>query len=60
VHELANHHLGKGIQVAKLSSTLSIGAFVTFIRHGDQNLQIGLEVDFKERRKGNWEELMWN
>jgi len=50
----------KWIQVAKPNSTLSIGAFATFIWHGDQNLQTGPKVDSNKRIEGHREELVWN
>ncbi len=51
--------LVKGIQVIKPNLTLFIGMFKTFVQHGDQNLQIKLEMDSKERKakRGNiWSE----
>jgi hypothetical protein len=47
--------LVKRIQVIKPNLTLSIGMFKIFVQHGDQNLQIKLEMDSKEikAKRGN-------
>ncbi len=50
----------KGIQVAKPSSTISIGAFANVVWYGDQVLQMRPEMDSIKKTEGHKEELVGN